>query len=173
MFTSGDEAELFVNGKSQGRLKKGPYEYRLRWDYVVYEPGEISVVAYKNGKEWARSSVRTAQAAAALHATADRSTIAADGRDLSFITVRVADANNVTAPRAEPRIRFTVEGPGELVATDNGDPTNLESFKSPERAAFNGLCLAIVRALPGKRGSITVRAAAEGLQPATLTLRAE
>jgi beta-galactosidase len=173
LFTSGDEAELFVNGKSQGRRKKAPYEYRLRWDYVVYEPGEISVIAYKDGKEWARSSVKTAQAAAALHATADRSTIAADGRDLSFITVRVADANGVTAPRADQRIRFTVEGPGELVATDNGDPTNLESFKSPERAAFNGLALAIVRAVPGKRGNITVRATAEGLQPAAITLRAE
>jgi beta-galactosidase len=173
LFTSGDEAELFVNGKSQGRRKKAPYEYRLRWDYVVYEPGEISVIAYKDGKEWARSSVKTAQAAAALHATADRSTIAADGRDLSFITVRVADANGVTAPRADQRIRFTVEGPGELVATDNGDPTNLESFKSPERAAFNGLALAIVRAVPGKRGNITVRATAEGLQPATVTLRAD
>lgn len=173
LFTSGDEAELFVNGKSQGRRKKAPYEYRLRWDYVVYAPGEISVIAYKDGKEWARSSVKTAQAAAVLHATADRSTIAADGRDLSFITVRVADANGVTAPRADQRIRFTVEGVGELVATDNGDPTNLESFKSPERAAFNGLALAIVRAKPGKRGSITVRATAEGLQPATVTLRTE
>lgn len=171
LFTSGDEAELFVNGKSQGRRKKAPYEYRLRWDYVVYEPGEISVIAYKDGKEWARSSVKTAQAAARLEATADRSTIAADGRDLSFITVRVADASGVTAPRAGQRIRFTVEGPGELVATDNGDPANLESFKSPERAAFNGLCLAIVRARPGQRGPITVRAAAEGLQPATVTLQ--
>ncbi|NVM77577.1 beta-galactosidase [Duganella sp. SG902] len=171
LFTSGDEAELFVNGKSQGRRKKAPYEYRLRWDYVVYEPGEISVIAYKDGKEWARSSVKTAQAPAALQASADRGTIAADGRDLSFITVRVTDANGVTAPRADQRIRFTVEGPGELVATDNGDPTNLESFKSPERAAFNGLALAIVRARPGQRGAITVRATAEGLRPATVTLQ--
>lgn len=173
LFTSGDEAELFVNGKSQGRRKKAQYEYRLRWDYVIYEPGEISVIAYKDGKEWARSSVKTAQAAAALHATADRSTIAADGRDLSFITVRVADANGVTAPRADQRIRFTIEGAGELVATDNGDPSNLESFSSPERAAFNGLALAIVRAKPGQRGSITVRAQADGLQAATLELRAK
>lgn len=173
LFTSGDEAELFVNGKSQGRRKKALYEYRLRWDYVVYEPGEISVVAYKDGREWARSSVKTAQAPAALHATADRSTIAADGRDLSFITVRVADANGVTAPRADQRVRFTVEGAGELVATDNGDPTNLESFASSERAAFNGLCLLIVRAKPGQRGSIQVRATADGLQPATLELHSK
>lgn len=173
LFTSGDEAELFVNGKSQGRRKKAPYEYRLRWDYVVYEPGEISVVAYKDGKEWARSSVKTAQAPAVLEAKADRSTIAADGKDLSFITVRVTDAGGTTAPRADQRIRFTVEGPGELVATDNGDPTNLESFKSPERAAFNGLVLAIVRARPGQRGAITVRASAEGLRGTEVQLRSK
>jgi beta-galactosidase len=173
LFTSGDEAELFVNGKSQGRKKKAPYEYRLRWDYVVYEPGEISVIAYKDGKEWARSSVKTAQAAAALEAKADRSTIDADGKDLSFITVRVTDANGLTAPRADQRIRFTVEGAGELVATDNGDPTNLESFKSPQRAAFNGLALAIVRARPGQRGVITVRAVAEGLRSTEVQLRSK
>jgi beta-galactosidase len=173
LFTSGDEAELFVNGKSQGRKKKAPYEYRLRWDYVVYEPGEISVVAYKDGKEWARDTVKTAQPPAALEAKADRNTIAADGQDLSFITVRVTDANGVTAPRADQRIRFTVEGAGELVATDNGDPTNLESFKSPERAAFNGLALAIVRAKPGQKGAITVRASAQGLRGAEVQLRSK
>lgn len=173
LFTSGDEAELFVNGKSQGRKKKAAYEYRLRWDYVVYEPGEISVVAYKDGKEWARDAVKTAQPPAALEAKADRNTIAADGQDLSFITVRVTDANGVTAPRAEQRIRFTVEGAGELVATDNGDPTNLESFKSPERAAFNGLALAIVRAKPGQKGLITVRASAQGLRSAEVQLRSK
>ena len=173
LFTSGDEAELFVNGKSQGRRKKAPYEYRLRWDYVVYEPGEISVVAYKDGKEWARDTVKTAQAAAALEAKADRTTIAADGQDLSFITVRVTDANGVTAPRADQRIRFTVEGAGELVATDNGDPTNLESFKSAERAAFNGLALAIVRAKPGQKGAITVRASAQDLRGTEVQLRSK
>ena len=87
VFTSGDEAELFVNGKSQGRQTKAPYQYRLRWDYVTYEPGEVKVVAYKDGEEWATSTVRTAGAPARLELAADRSTIAADGRDLSFVTV--------------------------------------------------------------------------------------
>jgi beta-galactosidase len=173
VFTSGDEAELFVNGKSQGRRKKAPYEYRLRWDYVVYEAGELSVVAYKDGKEWARSSVKTAQAAAALQASADRSSIDADGRDLSFVTLRVVDANGVTVPRASQRIRFSVEGPGELVATDNGDPSNLEAFHTPERDTFNGLCLAIVRAKPGQRGAITLRATAEGLAPTAIEVRSK
>ena len=172
VFTSGDEAELFVNGKSQGRQKKAPYAYRLRWDYVSYEPGEVSVVAYKDGREWARETVRTAGLPAALQASSDRGTIAFDGRDLAFITVRVVDKDGTTAPRARTRVRFTVEGPGELAATDNGDPTSFESFQSPERAAFNGLVLAIVRAKPGAGGTIRVRAEAEGLQPALLTVSA-
>lgn len=172
VFTSGDEAELFVNGKSQGRQKKAPYAYRLRWDYVNYEPGELTVVAYRDGKEWAHSSVRTAGDASALQAGADRSSIAADGRDLSFITVRIVDKDGIAVPRAKQRVRFTVDGPGELVATDNGDPTSFESFQSPERAAFNGLVLGIVRGRPGASGSIRVRVDAEGLRPAMLTVSA-
>ena len=172
VFTSGDEAELFVNGKSQGRKKKAPFTYRLRWDEVKYEPGEVRVVSYKAGKEWARASVRTAGEAAALQASADRATIDGDGRDLSFVTVRIADKAGIDVPRSMQRVRFTVEGPGELVATDNGDPTSFEPFPSPERAAFNGLVLGIVRAKPGASGPITVRVTADGLAPASVTLQA-
>ena len=172
VFTSGDEAELFVNGKSQGRKKKAPLTYRLRWDEVKYEPGEVRVVSYKNGQEWARASVKTAGAASKLQASADRSTIDGDGRDLSFVTVRIVDQAGIDAPRTSQRVRFTVEGPGELVATDNGDPTSFEAFPSAERAAFNGLVLGIVRAKPGSSGPITVKVAAEGLAPATVTLQA-
>jgi beta-galactosidase len=171
VFTSGDEAELFVNGRSQGRQKKAPYAYRLRWDFVTYEPGELTVVAWRDGKEWARETVRTAGAPAALQAQADRTTLAADGRDLAFVTVRVVDATGVPAPRAHDRVRFTVEGPADLVATDNGDATSFASFQAPERAAFNGLVLGIVRARPGAGGTITVRASGVGLRGAAVTLR--
>jgi beta-galactosidase len=147
VFTTGDEAELFVNDKSQGRRKKAPYEYRLRWDYVTYEAGEVKVVTYKNGKEWATSSIKTADAPARLEMTADRPRIRADGLDLFFVTVRIADQHGSTAPRADNRIKFTLEGPGEIVATDNGDPTSFESFQSHERRAFNGFCL-VSRAWP-------------------------
>ncbi|TWI50430.1 beta-galactosidase [Pseudoduganella flava] len=173
VFTSGDEAELFVNGKSQGRQKKAPYAYRLRWDFVTYEPGTIEVVAYKDGKEWARSSVKTARAPAALQASADHTSIAGDGRDLSFITVKIVDEAGLPAPRANNRVRFTVEGPAELVATDNGDATSFTSFQSPERTAFNGLVLGIVRAKLGAKGPITVRVTADGLQATTVALRAQ
>ncbi|MBN2128901.1 MAG: DUF4982 domain-containing protein, partial [Sedimentisphaerales bacterium] len=170
VYTSGDEAELFLNGKSLGRKTKGQYEYRLRWDDVVYEPGELKIVAYKGGKEWATDVMKTAGPAAKLLMQPDRATIAADGQDLSFVTITVSDKDGLLVPRSSNRVHLSIEGPGEIVATDNGDPTSFESFQSKDRDAFNGLCLAIVRANPGQGGTITLKAESEGLKEATVTL---
>jgi beta-galactosidase len=123
LFTSGDEAELFINGKSMGRRTKAPFEYRLRWDDVTSEPGELKAIAYRNGKEWATATVRTAG------------------------------------------------GPGEIVATDNGDPTSFEPFHAHERAAFNGLCLVVVRGKANPPGPIVVRAESGSLQGASVTVQ--
>ncbi|TDW99111.1 beta-galactosidase [Dinghuibacter silviterrae] len=163
VYTSGDEAELFLNGRSLGRRKKGAFEYRLRWDSVIYEPGVLRVVAYKNGKPWATDTVRTAGAPARLQLIADRSST----RDLSFITVRVLDSNGVLVPQASCDIHFEVSGPGEIVATDNGNPADMVAFPSPERAAFSGLALVIVR---GRKGKIVVTAKASGLVSASVTV---
>jgi beta-galactosidase len=171
VYTSGDEAELFLNGKSLGRMKKGQFEYRLRWNDVVYQPGELKVVAYQNGKKWATAVQRTTGPGAKLTLTPDRNRIAANGDDLSFVTVRVEDKAGQLVPRAKNQLQFRVEGPGEIIATDNGDPTSFESFQSPEREAFNGLALVIVRAKPGEPGKITLTAEAEGLKTATTTIR--
>ena len=170
VFTSGDEVELFLNGESLGRQEKAPYQYRLRWDYVTYEPGQLKAVAYRDGREWAVATVRTAGPPVRLALAADRAAIAADGRDLSFVTLRVTDENGAIAPRANDIVTFSIEGPGELVATDNGDPTSFVPFTSPERRAFNGLALAIVRGIPGQPGRITLRAESPSLAPAELTL---
>lgn len=172
VFTSGDEAELFLNERSLGRKKKGQFEYRLRWDDVTYEPGTLRVVAYKNGRAWAKTEVKTAGAAAQLRAEADRQMIRADGTDLSFVTVTVTDKDGGLVPRATDRIQFTVTGPGEIVATDNGDPTSFESFQSPSRKVFNGKCLVIIRAQKGRAGNIELTATAEGLGGANLKLTA-
>jgi beta-galactosidase len=172
VFTSGDEAELFLNGKSLGRKQKAQYEYRLRWDQAVYEPGTLRVVAYKYGKKWATAEMKTAGEPASLKLEADRNEICTDGEDLSFVTVTVTDKGGLTAPRADHRIRFEIEGPGEIVATDNGDPTDLEPFPSDNRKAFNGLCLAIVRAKRGQSGSIKVIAKADRLKVGTVSLKA-
>lgn len=170
VYTSGDEAELFLNGKSLGRKKKAPGEFRLRWDDVSYAPGEVRVVAYKDGKRWAEAVQKTAAAPAQLALSADRATLRADGSDLSFVTVSVRDAAGVLAPRAANAIRFSLEGPGEIVATDNGDPTSFEPFTAPRRRAFNGLGLVIVRTRAGETGKLVLRAESDGLVPATVTL---
>jgi beta-galactosidase len=171
VFTSGDEAELFVNGQSQGRKKKGPFEYRLRWDEVVYQPGELRVQAYRDGKSWASAKTHTAGAPARLDATADRNVIRADGKDLAFVAVRVLDEQGRPVATADPRLHFRIDGPGEIVATDNGDPTDMTSFASHERNAFNGLGLVIVRSLPNRTGTITVRVEADSLQSADASIK--
>ena len=168
LYTTGDEAELFLNGKSLGRKKKAQYEYRLRWDDVIYAPGELKAVAYKNGKEWATEVVKTAGPATALTLDADRSLIAADHKDLSYVTVTIRDQGGTMVPRSKNLVSFTVSGPGEIVATDNGDATSHASFQSPNIKAYNGLALAIIRATgPGK---ITVTAKSDGLREATVVL---
>jgi beta-galactosidase len=170
LYTSGDEAELFLNGKSLGRKKRGPRDYRLRWDDVVYQPGTLKAVVYKKGKRWAEDTVATTGQPAKLLASADRAKLHADGQDLSFVTVTIADKDGRPVPRSHDRITFTLSGPGEIVATDNGDATDLESFQSPRRKAFNGLALAIVKTRAGEPGKLTLTASADGLAPTQVTL---
>jgi beta-galactosidase len=171
VYTSGDSAELFLNGKSLGLKKKGPLEYRLRWDDVVYQPGTLKVVAYKNGRQWATDVMKTTGPAAKLTLKADRATIADDGQDLSFVTVTVADKNGLLVPQSKNHIKFEISGPGEIVATDNGDATSFESFQLPEHNAYNGLALVIVRAKAGQPGTITLKAESDGLKSAAISIR--
>jgi beta-galactosidase len=173
VYTSGDSAELFLNGKSLGLKKKGPFEYRLEWNDVAYQPGELKVVAWKNGKKWATDVMKTTGPAAKLTLQADRDKIRTDGRDLSFITVTVADKKGLLVPRSKNHIQFQIEGPGEIVATDNGDATSFESFQAPERNAFNGLALVIVRAKPGQPGTIKLKATADGLETAAIRIKSK
>src|SRR5690606_22950344 len=111
VYTSGDEAELFLNGESLGRKKRGPFEYRLRWNEVAYQPGELKVVAYKDGRPWAEDVVRTAGDIAGLKLEVDRSLLRADGLDLGFVSATVVDARGNLVPRSKPVVTFTVEGP--------------------------------------------------------------
>ena len=138
---------------------------------MIYQPGELKVIAYKNGKQWAADSVKTAGAPAKLALSADLPELRADGQDLSFITVRVLDKGGLAVPRANDHIRFKIEGPGEIVATDNGDPTSFEPFQAPERDAFSGLALVIVRTKPGQPGTIRVSAESGSLDGASLNLQ--
>jgi beta-galactosidase len=148
VYTSGDEAELFLGGKSLGRKKKGQYEYRLRWDDVVYQPGALEVIAYRDGKEWAKDTMRTTGEPTQLILSGDRSEIRANGADLAFITVTVADSEGAAVPRTHNLVQFEIDGPGEIVAVGNGDAASHEPFQAKQRTAFNGLCQAIVKGQP-------------------------
>lgn len=173
VFTSGDEAELFLNEKSLGRKKKNEFEYRLRWDDVKYETGTLKVIAYKNGKQWATATVATTGNAASLNAAADRNVITADGEDLSFITIRVTDKDGNTVPDANNTINVSIEGPGQIIATDNGDPASLVSFASTTRQAYFGLLLVIVKSQKGKAGNIKITASAQDIKTGTTTIKSK
>lgn len=172
VYTSGDEAEVFVNGKSCGRKAKRPGDdFRLEWDSVTYRPGTLKVVAYRDGKFWATDSVKTAGKPYALRIDADRNSIS-DG-ELAFLRISVVDREGILVPEANSVVHIDVKGKGRLRATDNGDPTSFVPFSSADRPAFNGLCLAIIAAKEAQQGSCTVTVSAPGLQSATtqLTIR--
>jgi beta-galactosidase len=161
VYSSGDEAELFVNGQSQGRqVREG---YRFVWDQVVYQPGTVDVVVYKDGREWARDKVVTAGKAARLAASVDFA-----GIDLTYVTVDVLDRKGILVPDAAQELTFTVKGPAEILATDAGDATSHIPFYSHTLPAFHGKASAIVRRTG--EGPVTITVKARGLKPALLQL---
>ena len=129
----------------------------------VYESGELKAIAYKDGKKWAEKHVRTTGKPVKLKLTPDKTVLKSDGEDLIFVRVSILDADGNEVPTAEPVITSSVSGPGVIVATDNGDPTCLIPFHEPERPAFNGLYLAIVKARKGSEGKLRLRVEADGL----------
>lgn len=152
VYTNGDCAELFLNGKSLGKRCKNPKSqksverFRLMWTEVVYEPGEILVVAYKNGIEIGRQSLETAGEPHALRIVADRPTIKADGEDLSFVTVEAIDKKGNLCPLAQDKLKVVVKGSGKLEAVGNGNPQSMNAFSSDEVNLFYGKAMVIVRA---------------------------
>jgi len=173
VYTSGDVAELFLNGRSLGKKKKGQYEYRLRWDDVVYQPGELRVVAYKNGEKWAENVMKTTGRAVQLSASADRSVIKADNNDLAFITIKIEDRIGLLVPRSSNLVNFSIEGPGKIIAVDNGDAKSHDPFQASYRKVYNGMCLVIVKADKGAIGSFSVKAESKGLKSAAVTVNIE
>ena len=176
-YTNYAAAELFVNGVSQGVRRKDPADvfkrFRLIWQDVPYEPGELCVVAHDDsGKPVDEDVVETTGSPAAIRVVPDRTEIAADGDDLAFVTLEIVDADGRLCPTASNRVSVQVEGPGDLLAMDNGDPTDLDAFQRADRRAFNGLALAIVRSREGHPGPLAISAAAEGLEGARAPLTA-
>lgn len=188
-YTNCDEAELFLNGKSLGKKVMGvdkttiPAEfmwwkkpettwdspYRLNWN-VIYEPGEIKVIAYKDGKPVAEKKIVTAGKATQIDLIPDRREIDADGNDLSFITVKVVDKDGNFCPLADNLIHFKIEGPATIAAVGNGNAATTEPFQANYRKAFNGLCMLIIKSKKGKAGEIKVEASSENLKSYNTTV---
>ncbi len=167
-YTDYPEAELFVNNKSQGRIKKNPAErldrYRLRWNNVKYEPGELRVVVYDEmGKNCGEQTIRTAGKPAKLTLDAwtqssqmAQPTLSANGEDLAFVTVSLVDENGTLIPDAVDQLTFEVEGAGTFRAVCNGDAKSLEPFTEPTMKLFNGQLVVVVQAAK-QSGNLTLK----------------
>ena len=176
-YTDGVEGELFVNGKSQGRIRKNPKErldrYRLRWNDVKYEPGEIRVVAYDaEGNKIGEDVRRTAGKAVRLMAQAEQTDCQADGESLIYVTVSAVDKKGVEVPACQDNLTFSVSGEARFEAACNGDATSLQSFKQPEMKLFNGQLVVILRTTTkAGQATLTIRDKQGKLKTAVVTLR--
>ena len=175
-YTSYPMAELFVNGKSQGRITHNSGSrldrYRLRWNNVKYEPGEIRVVAYDyDGTPKAEKTIRTAGAPARIVLKADRNSISSKGEDLAFVTVSVVDKDGNACATATNKMKFHVTGAAKFRAACNGDATSLVPFNSTEMPLFSGELVVVVEGL--KHGMATLSVSAEGMPMATLPITVE
>lgn len=186
VFSSGDEAELFLNGKSQGVRCKGEGDqfsqaynnvkiakgtYRFVWENVKYAPGELKVVVRKDGKPWATAKRSTTGKPTAVKAEVDRNTIVGDARDLAFIELATVDAKGRVVPTDCRKVTFSISGPAELVGFCNGNPIDHTCMQDPQQEFFNGRILAVVRGLRGKSGQAVVTIKAKGLDPVKVPVR--
>jgi beta-galactosidase len=162
VYSSCDQVELFLNGKSLGKKPTGRQtRFMAAWQ-VGYQPGTITAAGYSGKKKVAVSELKTAGKPTSLKMTADRSVIRADGQDLSYITVELKDSNGTTCSQADNKIRFSINGPGKIIAVGNANPVSTESFQLPERKAWHGRCLVVVKSEKDK-GKILLKAESEGL----------
>ena len=189
VYTNYPSAELFINGKSQGiRTKdmsvtvhnsgdslsvanlKRQQRYRLMWMDTVYEPGTVKVVAYDaEGNAVAQKEIHTAGKPYRIELEADRTAIKADGKDLSFVTVKVVDKDGNLCPMADNEINFKVKGAGSYCAGANGDPVSLESFQEPHMHVFSGMMTAIVSSSE-EPGEIVLEATSKGLKKGVIVI---
>jgi beta-galactosidase len=172
VYTAADEVELFLNGETLGRKRRGAYSYRFRWDEVRYEPGELRAVGYKDGELWAEAVRRTTGPACAIELIADRADIRSDNGDVAFVTVKIVDKDGLLVPREKSLVTFEITGPGKILAVDNGDPSRLEPFYARECRVFNGLALAVLQFEPDRNEPFTLIAKSSGLPDARLTISA-
>ncbi len=172
IYSSCDEVELFLNEKSLGKkpTNKGT-KFLANWD-VPYQAGTLKAVGYTNNTQVNISSLQTAAPPQTINMVADRSQINADGQDLSYVQITLTDEKGVINPTAENLVKFEIAGPGEIVAVGNGKPTSLESYQLPQRKAWQGKCLVVIKSTKNA-GNIILKATADGLTAAQTIISTE
>jgi beta-galactosidase len=171
-YSACDSVQLLLNNKLVGmKLTSRATEFKATWQ-VPYQKGILKAVGYIKGVKAAEWQLTTAIKPAKIHLTADRTSIKADGQDLSYITVEITDKNGVLNPQANNQINFSIEGDGNILAVGNSNPTSIESFQQPTRKAFEGKCLVIVQSVK-QAGEIRIKAASENLKGAEVIIKAE
>jgi beta-galactosidase len=172
VYSSCEQVELFLNGKS---LEKKPTnrsnKFTAIWR-VPYQPGTLKAAGYKGRKQVSISELKTAGDPVFIKLTADKPEIRADGQDLSYITVELNDAAGIRNPDAENLVSFSIEGPGTIIAVGNANPVSIESYQLPQRKAWRGRCLVIVKS-ESKAGPIILKATAQGLNPASIEINSK
>lgn len=174
VYTNYSSAELFVNGKSYGKQTKNNQtvenRYRLMWHDVVYEPGEVKVIAYdRNGKAMAEKVIRTAGKPHHIELSTPHHTLNADGKDLAYVTLRIVDKDGNLCPTDGRLVNFNVKGAGRYRASANGDPTCLDLFHLPRMHAFNGMLTVILQASK-EAGTMELKASAKGLKSGSIQI---
>jgi len=171
VYSSCEEVELFLNGRSLGRKPTNrSTEYTAKWD-VPYQAGVLTAVGYDAGKRAGSAELRSAGEPKRVALSADRARVKADGQDLSYVTVELVDARGVRNPKAENLVKFTLEGPGTIVGVGSANPVSTESYQQPRRKAWQGRCLVVVKS-DRRAGGIRLRASTEGLAPAEVLIDA-
>ncbi|HJQ31434.1 MAG TPA: glycoside hydrolase family 2 TIM barrel-domain containing protein [Pyrinomonadaceae bacterium] len=171
VYSSCEEVELFLNGKSLGRQRTSfATRYRAAWQ-VPYQPGTLRAVGRRGSREVNSAELRTAGEPAQIKLSADRVNIKADGQDLSYVTVELVDARGDRNPKAANLVEFTIQGPGAIIGVGNANPVSTESYQQPRRKAWQGRCLAVVKS-DGRPGQIVLKASARGLSPGTVVINA-
>ncbi len=179
VYTNGDCAELFLNGKSQGKQCKKPNSkksierFRLIWDSAAYEPGELKAVAYLQGEPIGEAVMETAGKPHKIILTPDRRSLSASGEDLSYILVEAFDKKGNPCPLADNLIQFQVDGPAVIEAVGNGNPQSTEPFISDHRKLFYGKAMLIIRTIRSEGDDIIVTATSGELIPAITRLTSE
>jgi beta-galactosidase len=172
IYSSCTRVELFLNGKSLGSKETGrETKYTAVWD-VPYASGELKAVGFNGKKKVTTAILKTAGEVSAIKMSPDRGEISADGQDLSYITVELTDASGIRNRKAENLVKFSIEGEGTIVGVGNANPMSIESNQLPQRKAWRGRCLVIVKS-SGKPGTISLSASVEGLPGAVAGITAK